>query len=382
MDKKITKNNRREIMGAKIIRQIHNLFSKNLAAKKHENILIFTDSFAKARHSPRLQKTTQLIADEGKKFANIIFHIYPSTGSHGAEPPLSLWETTFGKKIIDKFRKQKILKSLLNKTISEKQIKMAHRIVADRIHDPDRINAVIALSWFSTTHTNFRKLLTQSLGSRYASMPLFDAKMLTGPMTADVKKMADKTISIAKKLGGARMAEINTSDGTNLRFSLKGRTGASDTGVLVKDGSTSNLPCGEAYIAPVEGTAEGMLTARFSQTRKLAKPLIFEIEKGIIKNISGEKRARERLEQILDKFPKARVLAEFGIGTNEKAKRPDNILEAEKILGTIHIAFGDNSTFGGNNRVQFHEDFVIFKPTVKLHFRGRKPETLINRGKI
>jgi leucyl aminopeptidase (aminopeptidase T) len=212
-------------------------------------------------------------------------------------------------------------------------------------------------------------------------MPLFDAEMLTGPMTIDVKKMANKTIAMAKKLSNVHTAEITTSDGTNLRFSLKGRAGHADTGILIKDGSMSNLPAGEAYIAPVEGTAEGTLVARFSQTRKLKKPLIFEIEKGIIIKISGEKKARERLEQIFDKFSNARILAEFGIGTNEKAKRPDNILEAEKILGTIHIAFGDNSTFGGENKVPFHEDFVIFKPTVILYSCDKKPVTLINRGK-
>ena len=42
-----------------------------------------------------------------------------------------------------------------------------------------------------------------------------------------------------------------------------------------------------------------------------------------------------------------RNLAELGIGTNDKASRPDNVLEAEKILGTIHLALGDNTGFGG-----------------------------------
>ena len=59
-------------------------------------------------------------------------------------------------------------------------------------------------------------------------------------------------------------------------------------------------------------------------------------------------------------------IAELGIGTNDKATRPDNILESEKILGTIHIALGDNSTFGGTVRVPFHQDFVFFEPTLEV----------------
>ena len=74
--------------------------------------------------------------------------------------------------------------------------------------------------------------------------------------------------------------------------------------------------------------------------------------------------------------------AELGIGTNEKASRPDNILESEKILGTIHIALGDNSTFGGKVRTPFHQDFVFFKPTVTLILTGGKRKLLLQRGKL
>jgi len=47
---------------------------------------------------------------------------------------------------------------------------------------------------------------------------------------------------------------------------------------------------------------------------------------------------------------------------NDKAIRPDNILESEKILGTIHIALGDNSSFGGRVRTTMHQDFIFFNP--------------------
>ena len=59
-------------------------------------------------------------------------------------------------------------------------------------------------------------------------------------------------------------------------------------------------------------------------------------------------------------------LAEFGIGTNPKAKLIGNVLEDEKVLGTCHIALGDNSTFGGRVNAGIHVDGIIKHPTIKL----------------
>ena len=62
-----------------------------------------------------------------------------------------------------------------------------------------------------------------------------------------------------------------------------------------------------------------------------------------------------------------RNLAELGIGTNPNARRPDNILESEKIKGTCHVAIGDNSHFGGRVSTDLHQDFVIPKVTLKVN---------------
>ena len=66
---------------------------------------------------------------------------------------------------------------------------------------------------------------------------------------------------------------------------------------------------------------------------------------------------------------RARVLCELGIGTNPAARLSPNVLEAEKVYGTCHVAFGDNSTFGGTNSVAFHTDCVIANPTVTVDKR-------------
>jgi len=60
----------------------------------------------------------------------------------------------------------------------------------------------------------------------------------------------------------------------------------------------------------------------------------------------------------------AKNIAEFGVGTNPKAKVSGNILEDEKVFGTIHIALGSNYDFGGQVKAPIHLDGIIKTPTV------------------
>jgi leucyl aminopeptidase (aminopeptidase T) len=59
-----------------------------------------------------------------------------------------------------------------------------------------------------------------------------------------------------------------------------------------------------------------------------------------------------------------RTIAEFGIGTNKKARLTGNVLEDEKVFGTVHIAFGSNKSFGGVTEAGVHIDCVIKDPVV------------------
>ena len=42
-------------------------------------------------------------------------------------------------------------------------------------------------------------------------------------------------------------------------------------------------------------------------------------------------------------------------------------VEDEKVLGTAHIAVGNNKTYGGTNDVQLHLDGVFNKPTIEVN---------------
>jgi leucyl aminopeptidase (aminopeptidase T) len=71
------------------------------------------------------------------------------------------------------------------------------------------------------------------------------------------------------------------------------------------------------------------------------------------------------------------TIAELGVGTNEKAKLTGEVLEDEKILGTIHIAFGASAGIGGTVQVPVHLDCVVMRPTLELD-----GEAIVREGEL
>jgi leucyl aminopeptidase (aminopeptidase T) len=363
---------------------LRDIFRINLNVKKHERVLLFSDRPSEKEKIDESDKERRLklrclsllTAEIGKSFCkSIIFHEYPATGSHGAEPPQALWKLAFGEKTVEELKKGHFFLPILKKTAKGEDIKKAEDII--RRYKKYAVNCVIALSNYSTSHTRFRDFLTRICGCRYASMPLFDISMLEGAMNVDWKALAKRTTGIAKVVNTAEFIEVKTQNSTYISFSKKGRRARSDTGILTRQGSFGNLPAGEVFLAPVEGTANGRLVLEWAPTKQLESPITLIVKDGFVVDVSGEDEYTEYLRMKLSERRENGNIAELGIGTNNAAKRPDNILESEKILGTVHIALGDNSSFGGNVKTPFHQDFVFFKPTVILiHKDGSKKEIL------
>jgi leucyl aminopeptidase (aminopeptidase T) len=233
-------------------------------------------------------------------------------------------------------------------------------VVAGRDNVAD---VVVALANNSTSHTRFRAL-ANAAGTRYASLPHFDPEMFFTSMQVDWTALAGRTRLLAEAVNRADEMLITTPNGTSMRLGKQGRVAKGDDGLLTAPGSFGNLPAGEVYLAPVEGTASGVMVLEYAPTRKLASPLTLVVEKGEVTEIRGDEPYREILQKKFAESGLNRNVAELGIGTNDRASRPDNILEAEKILGTIHIALGDNAGFGGRVSTPFHEDYVFYQPTV------------------
>jgi leucyl aminopeptidase (aminopeptidase T) len=365
------------------------IYRVNLGVKKTERVLVFTDRPEKDEALPqnelsrrlKLRDIALLTAETGKNLSKeVLFLEYPSTKSHGVEPPVKLWEAAFGKKAVSLLKKKKLFTPILAKKAKDEQLKEAEKII--KKFKSDAVDAVIALSNYSTTHTRFRDFLTRVKKARYASMPLFDISMLEGPMNIDWRGLEKRTRAISKIIEGAEAVGIKTPNGTSISFSIKGRKIMCDTGNLRRPGSGGNLPAGEVFLAPVEGTAEGTLVLEWAPTHELSSPITLIVSGGMVMDVSGKDPYAFKLREKLSERPENSNIAELGIGTNENAKRPDNILESEKILGTIHIALGDNSSFGGRIKTPFHQDFIFFKPTVRLIGKNGGKTVLMKNGKM
>jgi aminopeptidase len=368
---------------------LRDIFRINLGVTKTERCLIFTDvplsaetlTPAEYERRSRLRCIAFLASEIGKSFSReVVLREFPATGRHGAEPPEELWETAFGARTTAALRERKVLGPILSKTAEEEEIGAAEKILGK--FRKDAVDVVIALSNYSTSHTRFRDFLTRVCGARYASMPLFEFSMLEGPMSVDWKELARISRNIAGRVNKAVEVGITTPNGSKLTFSIRGRKALADTGILTKQGAFGNLPAGEVFLAPVEGSARGRLVLEWAPTRELASPVTLVIRDGLVEEVAGEEAFAGELRKRLSEREENRNIAEFGIGTNSCAKRPDNILESEKIMGTIHFAIGDNSTFGGRVKTPLHQDFVFFRPTVRLERKDGSVDVLMKKGKL
>ncbi len=367
---------------------LKNILTVNLGVREDERVLIFTDIIGKdenpTREEKERRKNLRFIARRLRDTAEgmglkAIYEEFPAVGSHGAEPPPGLWRVAFGERCTEELEKKGLMKRLLDKSISDEELKTAQSTVSE--YREYAVDCVVALSNYSTTHTRFRKLLTECAGTRYASMPLFEESMLHGAMQVDWYEIKQLGETLKERLSGADHVHITTPQGTDIRFSIRGRPVKIDDGILTEQGAYGNLPAGEVFVAPVEGTASGRLVLRWAPTRRLETEVIVTVKDGRAVDVEGNEPFAEELRRVLSTDPLTGNIAEFGIGTNPRASKPDNILESEKILGTIHIALGDNSTFGGTIKVPFHQDFVFFEPTVELEGRGRRT-LLLKDGRL
>jgi leucyl aminopeptidase (aminopeptidase T) len=226
-------------------------------------------------------------------------------------------------------------------------------------------------TWRSMSHTDARRNACK-LGARCATLPCILEETFQRALKADYERIAALSSKMADLISNASEARVTTPAGTDLTFSLEGRKGLADTGLIRNPGTFTNLPAGEAYAAPVEGTSNGVVVidGAIADTGILSPSdfIRVEVANGYATKITGGKSAEYLLSIIESHGKEARNVAELGIGTNHEAKLIGSILEDEKVLGTVHIAFGDNKSMGGNISVGSHLDAILLKPS--LYFDG------------
>jgi leucyl aminopeptidase (aminopeptidase T) len=218
----------------------------------------------------------------------------------------------------------------------------------------------------SLTHTDARRAASAK-GVRVATFPGITEDVMVRGMNADYKKIAKLSIKLVEILGQGKNIRVTAPAGTDILFSIEGRKAIASKGLFHEKGESGNLPTGETYLAPVEGTSNGVFVVDGSMAGLgLIKKvnIRIEVENGYATKITGGSLAKKLIQQLDTVGKEARNIAEFGIGTNDSAKLSGVLLEDEKVMGTIHIALGNNVSMGGKINVPLHLDGVIKKPTV------------------
>lgn len=240
------------------------------------------------------------------------------------------------------------------------------------------VDVVVCPTSKSLTHTDARRNAVKE-GVRVGTMPGITVDAMSRCLNADYDKIIALTDFIADKMQGISTIRVVTEKGTNVTMPIKDRMIIRSKGVLRNKGESGNLPSGEVFLAPWEDKTQGrvVIDGSMASIGMIKTPIVVDIVDGYAESITGGEEAK-RLVEILDKSGRdARAVAEFGIGTNYKAKLTGLILEDEKVFGTIHIAFGNNLTMGGRISVSSHLDGLVTEPDVYFD-----DELIMKKGKM
>jgi leucyl aminopeptidase (aminopeptidase T) len=215
----------------------------------------------------------------------------------------------------------------------------------------------------SLSHTKARNAATER-GARGATLPGVETEMFARLMGADFDLMVDRSARVAALLDEADEAHFTCPAGSDMRFDLRGRTGIPDDGDLTASGAFGNLPCGEGFISPAGGSGV-FVTSTVGHFGAADHEVRLTVEDGRLAAVEGA--LGEALLAHLDRYgDDGRHLAELGVGTNDRARLGGNLLEDEKVLGTVHVAFGASAAIGGTVNVPVHEDSVVVDPTLTV----------------
>jgi aminopeptidase len=227
------------------------------------------------------------------------------------------------------------------------------------------VDVVLCPTTKSLTHTDSRRAASAA-GVRVATLPGVTEEIMVRCMNADYHRIAERTFALCRELEKANTVRVTAPSGTDVTLPIKGRTAHASSGLFREKGQWGNLPTGEAYLAPLEGLSSGVVVVDGSMAGvgMVREPIRITVEQGYATRIEGGEEAA-RLRALVEPHGKdAYTVAEFGIGTNDKAILTGAIIEDEKVMGTIHIAFGDNKSMGGTVRVASHLDGLVKRPTV------------------
>ena len=228
----------------------------------------------------------------------------------------------------------------------------------------------LGLTAKSMAHTRAR-IAAGAAGARYLSLPDYSVALLASPsLRADYRALAVRAQRVAESFTLGSFVRVTAPSGTDITMSIVGRVGNCAPGYVEGPGDLGSPPDIEANVSPIESSARGVVVVDgsipYPSVGLLDASVTLRVEAGRITDIDGPPVIVAELRSLFASAAsdKAFVLAECGVGLNDKAQLSGVMLTDEGAAGTMHFGFGSNATVGGTNEVPFHLDVVFRQPTL------------------
>lgn len=232
---------------------------------------------------------------------------------------------------------------------------------------------VLGATRYNITHTSAR-IEAQKKGVKVIALPECDGDdfFLAKGWDVDFAKVRPEIEALAAALTEARTARVVSALGTDLTCSVAGRRGRALTG-FANTADVSAGYCLEASLAPVEGTANGVIMVNASIPGVAlidGEPIRITIENGMATAIEGGRQA-DHFRSLLAGFedPLVYNLGELGVGMNPECELDGTMLSDESVYGAIQLALGTSLYIGGTVKAAAHYDTILTGAVLELDGR-------------
>lgn len=231
-------------------------------------------------------------------------------------------------------------------------------------------NLVIGLTRANIAHTAARQAATAA-GAGVIVLPESHGEdfFLADGWKADFDALRPEIDGLAAAFTKARTARVTSALGTDVTLSIEGRRGRSLNGFA----NTVDISAGyglEASVAPVEGTANGVIVVNGSIPGVAIikeAPVRIQMKDGMAVAIEGGREA-DQFRTLLESFndPLVYNLGELGVGMNPECQLDGTMLSDESVYGSIQLALGTSAYIGGLTKAAAHYDTVLVGATLEL----------------
>lgn len=195
--------------------------------------------------------------------------------------------------------------------------------------------------------------------------------LISGVLDVDYDAMVHNGKIVAKLWEETEECIVVSEVGTDIRFKLAPRQSILGDGMVTDDGEVDYYPGVQVSIAPIEETINGKIVVDASDNVQgvVREPYTMQIENGVIKAIEGGLEANKMRTWLKTRNDETIYhLCHFTVGLNPKAGITGNMIEDERLLGSVDFGFGNQDPkFGGTVGLSpYHMDVVLASPTIYL----------------